>query len=384
MVHKIEHVEDAGTKGHHARCYDQGMSAALNPLSFVVACLSGWLNQHQQHAIDYLTEENRVLREQIGPRRLRFTDDQRRRLAVCAKQLSRRALAHLATIATPETLLAWHRKLIANKYDGSRQRKPGRPKTGADVQALVVRMAEENRTWGYDRIVGALANLGHDLSATTIANILKRHGIEPAPHRQRKTTWKEFVSRHLDQIVATDFFTVEIWTTKGLQRFIVLFFIQLSTRRVQFGGIAQCPNGFWMEQIGRNITDCEDGILKDKRYLIHDRDPLYTAQFIDILADTGIQSVKLPPRSPNLNAFAERFVRSIKEECLERMIFFGENSLRTAVREYIAHYHAERNHQGLDNQLIIPIKTTAKENAPIQRKERLGGTLSYYYRADAA
>jgi hypothetical protein len=169
------------------------MSGVLNPISFVVACLSGWLNQQQQYVIDYLIEENRVLREQIGGRRLRFTDDQRRRLAVCAKQLSRRALAQVATIVTPETLLAWHKKLIALKYDGSAHRQPGRPRTEADVESLVVRMAEENRTWGYDRILGALRNLGHKLSANTIGNILKRHGIEPAPERRRKTSWKEFI-----------------------------------------------------------------------------------------------------------------------------------------------------------------------------------------------
>jgi putative transposase len=201
-----------------------------------------------------------------------------------------------AKIVTPETLLAWHRKLIVNKYDGSAQRKPGRPKIDADVEALVVRMAQENRTWGYERIVGALANLDHVLSANTIANIFKRHGIEPAPQRERKTTWKEFISRHFNQIVATDFFTVEAWTKKGLQRFVVLFFIDLSSRRVELGGIARTPNGFWMEQVGRNITDCEEGILKTKRYLIHDRDPLYTAQFLAILSDSGIESVKLPPR----------------------------------------------------------------------------------------
>ena len=190
------------------------MPAFLTPLSFIITSIAGWLNQYQQHAIDYLIEENRVLREQIGDRRLRFTDDQRRRLAVRAKQLSRKILAEVATIVTPETLLTWHRKLIANKYDGSRQRKPGRPRTNAEVEALIVRMAQENRTWGYDRIQGAMTNLGHKLSAATIANILKRHGIEPAPRRKRKTTWKEFLSRHFDQIVATDFFTVEVWTKK--------------------------------------------------------------------------------------------------------------------------------------------------------------------------
>ena len=359
------------------------MPAFLTPLSFIITSIAGWLNQHQQHAIDYLIEENRVLREQIGDRRLRFTDDQRRRLAVRATQLSRKILAEVATIVTPETLLTWHRKLIANKYDGSRQRKPGRPRTDTEVEALIVRMAQENRTWGYDRIQGAMANLGHKLSAATIANILKRHGIEPAPRRKRKTTWKEFLSRHFDQIVATDFFTVEVWTRSGLQRLMILFFIELSTRRVQLGGIARCPNGFWMGQIARNITDCEDGFLKKNRYLIHDRDPLYTKDFVSLLNQSGIHSVKLPPRSPNLNAYAERFVRSIKEDCLKRMVFFGEDSLRTAVREYVAHYHTERNHQGHGNRLIIPMRTANQTKGTVHCNHRLGGTLNYYYR-DAA
>jgi hypothetical protein len=285
------------------------MSAFLKPLSFLVACLSGWINEHQQRAIEYLTEENLVLREQIGDRRLHFTDDQRRRLAARAKELSRSALRQIATIVTPETLLAWHRKLIAAKYDGSSKRKPGRPKTHAQVEALIIRMAEENRTWGYDRIVGALANLGHEVSRQTVANILKRHGIEPAPERERKTTWKEFVSRHFDQIAAADFFTVEVWTLKGLQRFMILFFIELSSRRVQLGGVAKCPNGLWMEQVGRNVTDCEDGVLKTNRYLIHDRDPLYTAEFLGILAESGVKPVKLPP----LFSEPERFRGAIRQ-----------------------------------------------------------------------
>ena len=359
------------------------MPGFLTLLSFIITCVAGCLNQHQQRAIDYLIEENRVLREQLGGRRLRFIDDQRRRLAARAKDLSRRVLAELATIVTPETLLAWHRKLIASKYDGSHQRKPGRPRTGEEVEALVVRMAQENRTWGYDRIQGAMMNLRHELSPTTIANILKRHGIEPAPERKRKTTWKEFLSRHFDQIAATDFFTVEVWTKNGLQRFMILFFIELSTRRVQLGGIAKCPNGLWMGQIACNVTDCEDGFLKKNRYLIHDRDPLYTNEFISLLAQSGIQSVRLPPRSPNLNAYAERFVRSIKEDCLERMIFFGEDSLRVAVREYFSHYHAERNHQGLGNRLIVPLQAAGNTTGRVQRKQKLGGTLNYYYR-DAA
>src|SRR5499427_3134849 len=234
------------------------MRANLDPFSFGVISIAGWMNQHQQHVIEYLIEENRVLREQIGNRRLRFSDNQRRRLAARAKKLGRRLLAEVATIVTPETLMAWHRKLIAQKYDGSSFRTPGRRRTAKEIAALVVRMAEENRAWGYRRIQGALANLGHILAHNTIANILKGHGIEPAPERSRKETWKEFLNRHWEQIVASDFFTVEVWTPSGLQRFVILFFMELSTRRVEIGGIASRGNGLWMTQIARNLTDDVD------------------------------------------------------------------------------------------------------------------------------
>jgi putative transposase len=333
------------------------MRAALDPFSFLVISIAGWMNQRQHQAIEYLVEENRVLREQMGARRIRLTDEQRRRLAERAKKLSRSILSQVATIVRPETLLAWHRRLIANKYDGSAYRSLGRPRTATVIADLIVRLAQENRTWGYRRIQGALSNLGHAVARTTIASVLKDHGIEPAPERKRKTTWKEFLNRHWDQIVAADFFTVEVWTCSGLTRFVVLFFIDLSTRRVQVGGIASSANGLWMAQIARNLTDAVDGFFLGKRYLIHDRDPLYTREFLSMLGAAGIESVKLPPRSPNLNAYAERFVRTIKESCLEQMIFFGEGALRRAVQEFVAHYHLERNHQGLDNRLVTPLKT---------------------------
>jgi putative transposase len=359
------------------------MQLILDPFRFVLISVAGWMNQQQQQAIDYLREENRVLREQLGGRRLRLNDDQRRRLAAKAKGLGRRVLAEIAKIVTPETLLAWHRKLIAQKYDGSGKRGPGRPRTAGEIETLVVRMALENRDWGYRRILGALSNLGHNLARGTIANILKQHGIEPAPERNRKTTWKEFLSRHWELIVAADFFTIEVWTRHGLQRFIVLFFIELSTRKVEIAGMARAANGLWMSQIARNLTDVDAGILTGKRYLIHDRDPLFTAEFLHMIADAGVKSVKLPPRSPNLNAHAERFVRTIKESCLERMILFGENSLRKAVEEFIAHYHVERNHQGLGNRLIVPPSAESNRTGAIQRRQRLGGMLNYYYRPAA-
>ena len=357
------------------------MPRMLDPFRFLLIAVAGWMNQPQQHAIEYLQEENRILRQQLGNRRLRLTDDQRRSLAAKARLLGRRMLAELATIVTPETLLRWHRKLIANKYDGSARRKPGRPATAKEIEALIVRMSTENRDWGYLRILGALSNLGHELARSTIANILKRNAIEPAPERVRKTTWKEFLIQHRDQIVAADFFTVEVWTRKGLRRFLVLFFLELSTRRVRIAGIPTRTNGLWMSQIARNLTDAADGLLKGKRYLIHDRDPLFTAEFLSTLAEGGTESVKLPPRSPNLNSYAERFVRTIKESCLERMILFGEDALRTAIREFVPHYHGERNHQGIGNLLIFPDPCLTDRRGPIQCRSRLGGLLNYYDRA---
>jgi putative transposase len=162
---------------------------------------------------------------------------------------------------------------------------------------------------------------------------------------------------------------------------MVLFFIELSTRRVQIAGISAIANGLWMNQVARNLTDAVDGMLKGKRYLIHDRDPLFTAEFLSALAEAGTKSVTLPPRSPNLNSYAERFVRSIKESCLERMILFGEDALRIAVREFVAHYHYERNHQGIGNVLIFPEPSPADRTGPVRCRSRLGGMLNYYDRA---
>jgi putative transposase len=163
--------------------------------------------------------------------------------------------------------------------------------------------ATENRDWGYRRIQGALANLGHEVARSTIANILKEHGLEPAPERSRKSTWKEFLSQHRDVMAAADFFTIEAWTRRGLTRFLVLFFIDLSSRKVEIAGLARQANGLWMGQVARNIADAAEGFLVGKRYLIHDRDPLFTAEFLETLATAGVQPVKLPPRSPNLKTW---------------------------------------------------------------------------------
>ncbi|MBK7585055.1 MAG: transposase [Myxococcales bacterium] len=304
-----------------------------------VLSVAGWIQRGQQQVIEYLVEENRVLREQLKGRRLRLTDGQRRRLAARAGILGRRALLGLACIVTPDTLLRWYRNLIARKYDGSHRRRPGRPMKRPALASLVVRMANENPTWGYTRIRGALQNLGHELGRSTIKQILADHGIEPAPERGKRTSWKTLLEAHWGALAATDFFTVEVLTTHGLVRYAVLFVIDLETRRVHVAGIIHEAYGAWMAQVARNLTDPAVGFLRDTLYLIHDRDPLFTQEFTEILAAAGVKTVKLPARSPNLNAYAERFVRSIRHECLRRVIPLGEQHLRQIVSEYVEHYH---------------------------------------------
>jgi putative transposase len=223
---------------------------------------------------------------------------------------------------------------------------------------LIVRRAQENRGWGYTRIQGALANLDHKVGRGTIANVLKRNGIEPSPERSRRTSWSTFLK------VVTHY---------------LLFVISLANRVVTIAGITTRPDESWMLQMGRNVTDSQSGALHAKRYLIIDRDTKYSQQFRRLLQDSGTKVIRLSPMSPNLNAYAERFVRSIKNECLDRMIFVGQESLRRAVAEYTEHYHSERNHQGLENRLIVPRAMEAKDGA-ILRHARLGGVLNFYYR----
>jgi transposase InsO family protein len=358
---------------------------SVAPLQFLLLVFAGWVNRHQAEVVAYLQEENRVLREQLGGRRLRFTDAQRRRLATKGRAIGRRALDQLAGLVTPDTILRWYRQLIAKKYDGTSQRQGGRPGTATSLQRLVVQFATENPSWGYTRIRGALRNLGHELARNTIKRILVEHGLDPAPKRGKTMPWKTFLKAHFGVIAATDFFTVEALTLGGLVRYMVWFVIDLESRRVQIAGLIRHPHDAWIQQVARNLTDSVDGFLCGKRYLIHDRDPLFTDAFRAVLRAAGIECLKLPARSPNLNAVAERFVLSIKSECLDKLVPLGEGRLRVAISGFVEHYHLERNHQGLDNRLLTAVAAPANENAgpaaPIARRERLGGILSYYYRS---
>src|SRR5215813_2940823 len=312
----------------------------------LLAYITGSVDQELLLRNEYLVTENRLLRTQIKGR-IRLSDGERKTLAEIGKKLGKQTLKEVASIVSPDTILAWHRKLVAQKCDGSQQRKaPGRPTIDPELEALVVRLAQENRSWGYDRIVGALANLGYTISDQSVGNILKRHGIPPAPERKTTTTWTEFIRTHMDVLVATDFFTAEVWTKVGLVTYYVLFFIHLASRKVQVAGVTPYPDAQWMQQMAHNMTMEEWAFLSPGQYLIHDRDTKFCAAFQQIIDEAGVECVVLPPRSPNLNAYAERWVRSVKEECLSRLILFGEASLRHALTEYVTHYHHERNHQG--------------------------------------
>ena len=351
----------------------------------ILAYITGTVDQELLLRNEYLAAENRILKAQLKTP-LRLTDAERMTLAEIAHRLGRKALEDVANVVKPDTLLGWYRRLIARKFDGSKSRRyPGRPRIDHEIEQWVVRMAQDNSDWGYDRIVGAMANLGYRLSDQTVGNILQRHGVPPAPERKHTTTWADFIRAHMAVLAGTDFFTVEVLTLRGLVTYYVLFFIHLDSRKVEVSGLTPHPNERWMKQIARNVTMDDWGFLNNCRYLIHDRDTKYCQSFRDIIESGDVKTLPLPARSPNLNAFSERWVKSIKDDCLSKLILFGETSLRRALHDYLVHYHAERNHQGKGNVLLFPTTTQAKNRVEgsVRCKERLGGLLKYYHREAA-
>jgi transposase InsO family protein len=346
-----------------------------SPGQLLMLMLAGWINRHQQAVIAYQKEEIKVLREMLGGKRLRFTDEQRRRLALKARALSACTLKDLGPLVTPDTLCRWFREYAGSKYDSSEQRRPGRPPKPQHIRDLVVRLAKENTGWGYTKIRDVMFTLGHKIGRTTVRRILAEDGIEPAPERRKHMPWATFLKAHWGAITAMDFFKVEVMTLIGPVRYTVLVVMDLKTRHVEVAGVVREAYEKWMLQALRNLTDAVDGFLLGKTHLIMDRDPIFTTDVRDMLRRAGVNPVRLPRRSPNLNAFIERFIRSIKEECLDRVIPLGESHLRELIREYMAHYHAERPHQGLGGVFIQPSNDHAADG-PLVRRERLGGLLN--------
>ncbi|MGA2916628.1 MAG: integrase core domain-containing protein [Sedimentisphaerales bacterium] len=352
----------------------------IKPMSMFLMMLAGWINRQQQEMIEYLKEENKILREKLGNKRILLNDQQRRRLAILGKRLGYKLLDQVCCAFSPDTILKWHRKLVAQKYDGSKNRsKYGRPKISDYLKQLIINMAKEHQHLGCRKLYGYLKYLGIKVSPATVSRVLREHGIEPCPNRPERTTWNEFIRAHWESLSAIDFFSSEIFTIKGLVCYMVLFCIDYKTRKVEIAGIIPQPDGDWMEQMARNLTDPFCGFLKDKKYLIHDRDPLFTKEFRRTLRAVGVRCIRTITASPNMNPFAERFVRSIKSECLNRMIILGETHLKYCIEQYCLHYHESRPHQGLNNNMISPLPQP--KDGKIVLYERLGGLLKYWRRA---
>jgi len=340
---------------------------------------------------DSLIIQNQLLKAQIRElqrhlppkKRFIFSEFCKLEMAHLAKQLSRESLEDACLIVRPSTLLRWYRALIASKFDGAKNRVyPGRPRIRPENEQLILEIASKNMGWGAKRIQGALAHIGITLSHQTILNVLARNGFHPSPSREGRDSWSTFIKTHMNVTVATDFFSQEVLTIKGLVTYYILFFIDLGTRQVKIAGITNHPNEEWMLQMARNMTMDGESFYAQTKYLIHDRDTKYCTSFRRTLHQAGIEPIKLPVLSPNLNAYAERWVRSVKMECLNHLILVGKGSLERALSQYTEHYNCERTHQGLGNQTPeVRLISANSPSAEICHRERLGGLLSYYYRA---
>ena len=274
----------------------------------------------------------------------------------------------------PETLLRWHRDLIRRRWTYARR--PGRPSIPAGTVAIILRLARENPTWGYRRIQGELATMGVVLSPSSVWAILQRNDIDPAPMRS-DPTWAEFLRSQASSILACDFFSVD---TVLLKRLYLLFFIELDTRRVHVTGVTAPPIGPWVVQQARNLAMVLEDRIIPVRFLIRDRDTKFTASFDEVFRSEGMRVIKTPVRSPRANAFAERWVRTVRTECLDRFIILGDSHLERVLREYVCHYNRQRPHRGIDLSVPVPCEKIVA-TPPLQgihRQDVLGGLIEYH------
>jgi putative transposase len=280
---------------------------------------------------------------------------------------------------SPETLLRWHRELVRRKWT-FRHRAGGRPPITAELEALILRLAGENPSWGYLRIHGELTKLGYRVGRSTIRAVLRRHRVPPAPERTRRaSTWRSFLRHYRHEFLATDFFTVE---TLGLRTLHVLFFIHLATRRVYLAGCTAHPTAAWVAQQARNLTWRLQDEAAPIRFLLHDRDAKYCAAFDRVFASEGIKVIHSPYRAPNANSIAERWIRSARQECLDRLLILNEPHLLRVLTTYVDFYNHRRPHQGLGQRYPVPL-VAGPPGGAIRRRDILGGIIHDYERQAA-
>jgi putative transposase len=326
----------------------------------LLAYVTGLVNQQLLLQNEYLIAENRILRSHL-PARVPLTNAQRATLSEIARGWGGgRSNRSLQWPNQRPSWLGIANSLLANSMVLNAEPTRVGPPLVARSRNWSSGWRARTAGWGYDRIAGALKNLGHNVSDQTVGNILQRFGVAPVPKRRQQTTWAEFIRSHLAVLAGIDFLTVEVLSSRGLTTYYILFFLHLETRRVTLAGITQHPTEEWMVQMARNAVDDIDGALLGTRFALHDRDTKFCSSFQTMLQFSGVQPILLPRCSPNLNAFAERWVRSIKEECLSKLILFGEASLRRTATEFTKHYHHERNHQGKENRLLFPISASRR------------------------
>jgi hypothetical protein len=341
----------------------------------ILACTTGTVDQELLLRNEYLAAENRILRAQLNGC-LRLSDAERATLGEIGFRLGRKGLSEVATVARPGTILTWHRRLSARKFEGSRARRvSGRPRIDREVEELIIRVAEENRSRGYDRIVGALANLGHEVSDQTVGNVLRRHGIPPAPERKRRTTWAEFIRIHLALLAGTDISTAGA-LMRGFVTYDLLFFIRLESLRIDISRI-NCPNRPSILPVARNVRIMARR-TRQPRYLLHDGDTVYFTSFRSIIETYRLKTRAPPARSLSVGADAESSAGSPKDECLSKVMLFGDRSSHRMTKS-----HNERNHQWKSIILLLRRIAEACCEEAARCRERLGDPLHYYHQ-DAA